>query len=50
MNKKKEKKNTAAEKTRPRCPQCGYRTRGQQHEDGYHHKHGSSGRAAMRRY
>jgi len=25
---------------RPRCPKCGFKIRGKQHEKGNHHKHG----------
>ena len=46
----KEKKNTAKKPSRPRCPKCGFRMRGKQHEDGQHHS-GSSGRSGkIRRY
>jgi len=34
-----------------RCSKCGFRARGKNHEEGYHHKNGSGGKAGkIRRF
>ena len=47
--KKKKKKNIQAKANR--CEKCGFKIGGKSHEEGYHHKNGSSGHTgAIRRY
>jgi len=47
MTKNKRKKDKPAN----RCEKCGFKIGGKNHEEGYHHRNGSSGRTGvMRKY